>query len=398
MFQKEYLKNKALSECAMGFTRFRDLRLEQTRKVKMGPPDPLSGYPVPMDEFDDEGNLTLRYYAPEAKEMYFTLGTYQQLLRVDMTKRPDGVFEGVFKYDPKYVGFRKVIFYMDGTAVINTKLPVLTGGQAFTNFIEIPDPEVPEILIRDVPHGSLSKEIYYSHALGEWMRCMVYLPPSYHDGGKYPVLYLQDGALGSELTWMYGTKVPYIMDNMIADGKIEPFIVVTNDPMMQLPHELEAVDNFEGFEKTIVNDCVPFIDSRFRTKADKWHRGFAGFSLGSMETTYMGARHPELFGWLGILSGYIRRRDSHMEYEKNPYLFDLTGDYISENYALFYRCMGDKDGNFPKFLEDDEFLRNQGAENAPSYMRRVYPGFIHDINVQRREYKDFAQMLFRKTV
>lgn len=395
MFNKEILKNKAYSESAVCFTKWRDLRLNQTRKVKMGPPDPMTGYPVLMDEFDDNGNLTLRYYAPDAKEMYVTVGTYQQMKRVDMVKRSDGVFEGVLEYDPDFVGYRKLIFYMDGSPVINAKLPVAAGGQTITNFVEIPDPDMPDILINDVPHGSLSKEIYFSHALGEWMRCMVYLPPSYHEGGKYPVLYLQDGALGTELAWMYATKVPYMMDNMIAEGLVEPFIIVTNDPMMQLPHELEAVDNFEGFERTIVNDCVPFIDSRFRTKADKWHRAFAGFSLGSMETTYMGARHPELFGWLGILSGYLRRRDSHMDFEKNPYLYDLTKEYVEDNYALFFRCMGDKDGNFPEFLEDDGFLAQQGADKAKSYLRKVYPGFIHDINVQRREFKDFAQMLFR---
>lgn len=396
MFQKEMLNNKALTESALNFTKWRDLRLNQTRKVKMGPPDPMTGYPVPMDEFDDDGNLTLRYYAPEAKEMYAVTGSYQEMKRIDMTKREDGVFEGILEYDPEYTGLRKLTFYLDGTPVINAKMPVLAGNQSFTNVIEIPNPDIPQILINDVPHGSLSKEIYYSHALGEWMRCMVYLPPSYHEGGKYPVLYLQDGALGSELTWMYGVKVPYMMDNLIEEGKIEPFIVVTNDPMMQLPYELEAVDNFEGFEKTIINDCIPFIDSRFRTKADKWHRGFAGFSLGSMETTYMGVRHPELFGWLGILSGYIRRRDSHPAYEQNPYLFNLTQDFVEENYALFFRCMGDRDGNFPEFLEDDEFLNGLGGDKASSYIRKVYPGHIHDINTERLEYTDFAEMLFRQ--
>jgi len=396
MSNEEMLKNKALSESAVTFTKWRPLRLNQTRKVKMGPPDPMTGYPVLMDEYLPNGDVILRYYAPEAREMYCVVGHYQRVKTVEMTKREDGVFEGTLKHDPVFVGFRKISFFMDGTNVLNSKLPVVTGGQALGNFIEIPDPDMPHILINDVPHGSLVKEIYYSHALGEWMRCMVYLPPGYFDGGEYPVLYLQDGALGSELAWMYGTKIPYIMDNLLAAGECEPFIVVTNDPMMQLPYEMEAVDNFDGFESTMVNDCIPFIDSKFRTIADKWNRAFAGFSLGSMETTYMTVNHPELFGWAGILSGYLRRRDSHPAYEQNPYLANLTEDFISENYRLFYRCMGDQDGNFPEFLEDDEYIASLGGDRAVSYLRKVYPGQIHDVNVERREFYDLAKMLFRQ--
>lgn len=393
----EIKTNKALSESAVTFTPWRHLRLNQTRKVKMGPPDPMTGYPVPMIEFADNGDMTLRYWAPEAHEMYCIVGSYQQQRRVEFTKRDDGVFEGVLPFDPAFVGYRKLTYFMDGTNVLNGKVPVTPGGQTIGNFVEIPDVDMPEILINDVPHGSVVKEIYFSHILGEWMRCNVYLPPQYfaEEGRRFPVLYMQDGALGNELVFMYATKLPYIMDNMIADGRVEPFIIVTNDPMMQLPHELEAVDNFEGFEETMIQDCIPFIDSRFRTKADKWHRGFAGFSLGSMETTYMGVRHPELFSHLGILSGYMRRRDSHPAYEQNPYLFDLSEDFVNRNYKLFFRCMGDGDGNFPEFLEDDEFCKAQSADRAASYVRRVYPGSIHDINVERREFRDLAPLLFR---
>ena len=113
-----------------------------------------------------------------------------------------------------------------------------------------------------------------------------------------------------------------------------------------------------------------------------------------METTYMGVNHPELFGWLGILSGYMRRRDSHPRHEDNPYLYRLSEEFVRENYKLFYRCMGDGDGNFPEFLEDSEFCDRQGASRAESYVAKVYPGHIHDINTERREFYDFARMLF----
>lgn len=393
----EILNNKALTDSALTFTRWPFLRLGMTNSVHYGPPDPLSGYPVQTDgEVLENGDLVLRFYAPEGKEMYATIGGYNRMYRVEMTKREDGVFEGTMPYDPDFAGFRRVNFYLDGTKVINTKMMVSAGGHQFANHIELPDPEVPYILLKNVPHGSLSREIYYSSTVNEWQRCMVYTPPCYHEGGEYPVLYLQDGALGSELTWMFSTKVPYIMDNMIAEGLCEPFIVVTNDPMIQMPEEKLSVDNFDGFEGTLIKDCIPFIDSRFRTKKDKWNRALAGFSLGSMQTSCLGLKHPEMFGWLGIFSGYLRRRDSHPAYDQNPYLDNLKiPGFLDKNYKLFYRCMGDLDGNFPEFLEDDEFCTQYGADRAECYRRKVYPNCIHDINAERRQYYDFAQLLFR---
>ena len=395
-FDAELLENKALSESAITFTRWPALRLGMTNSVHFGPPDPLSGYPVRTDgEVLENGDLVLRYYAPKGREMYAVIGGYNRTCRVEMTKREDGVFEGTMPYDPDFAGYRRVNFNLDGTDVINTKMMVSPGGHKFANFVELPDPEMPYILLKDVPHGSLTKEIYYSTTVNEWQRCLVYTPPGYHEGGEYPVLFLQDGALGSELTWMYSTKIPYIMDNMIAAGECVPFIVVTNDPMIQMPYEKHSVDNFNGFDGTLVNDCLKFIESRYRVKKDKWSRALAGFSLGSMQTSCVGLSHPETFGWLGVFSGYLRRRDSHPRYDQNPYLENLNAAFLDENYKLFYRCMGDLDGNFPEFLEDDEFCAKQGADQAKCYMRKVYPNMIHDINAERYQYHDFAKLLFR---
>lgn len=165
--------------------------------------------------------------------------------------------------------------------------------------------------------------------------------------------------------------------------------------MIQMPYEKNSVDNFDGFDGTLINDCLKFIESRYRVKKDKWSRALAGFSLGSMQTSCVGLSHPETFGWLGVFSGYLRRRDSHPRYDQNPYLENLNAAFLDENYKLFYRCMGDLDGNFPEFLEDDEFCAKQGADQAKCYLRKVYSNTIHDINAERYQYHDFAKLLFR---
>ena len=87
--------------------------------------------------------------------------------------------------------------------------------------------------MRDVPHGSVTTEFYWSDALETWQRCLVYTPPMYHEGGEYPVLYLQHGAGENETSWIYNGRASHIMDNLIADGKAVPFIIVMNDGMVR---------------------------------------------------------------------------------------------------------------------------------------------------------------------
>lgn len=395
---QEMLNNKALSESALTFSKWPSMRLDMVSRVPFGPPDPLSGYPVRTDgEVLENGDLVLRYYAPDGKEMYATVGIFNRMCRVEMAKREDGVFVGVMPHDPDFSGFQFVRYYLDGREVLNPKMMVTEmWGYQLVNYVELPDPETPYIQLNQVPHGALTREVYYSEMVGEWLRCMVYTPPGYHKGQECPVLYLQDGAQGSELTWMYSMKVPYIMDNLLAANACEPFIVVTNDPMIQMPYEKQAVDNFDGFEGALLKDCIPFIESRYKVRKDKWGRALAGFSLGSMQTSCIGISHPESFGWLGLLSGYLRRRDSHPTYEENPYLENLKQPgFLDEHYKLFYRTMDDLDRNFHEFLEDDEFCEACGADQAKCYVRKTIPNSIHDVNAMRRAFYDFAQLLFR---
>ena len=393
----ELLKNKALTESATTFNKWPPMRLGTARPVKFAPFDPHSGYPVRTDgEVLENGDIIFRFYAPEAHSVRVGLGKYNRRVELDLVRRDDGVYEGTMPHNPDFYGFQEVQFYVDGNEALNPHMPVVSGLHRLFNYMELPDPGVPYVLLKDVPHGSINRELYFSKTVGQWQRCLVYTPPGYQEGGEYPVVYLQDGANGSELTWMYSRKVPYILDNLIAEGKCVPMLAVTNDPMIQMPYETNHVDNFDGISGALTQDCRQFIESRYRAKKDKWNRAIAGFSLGSMQASCLGFSYPEIFGSIGILSGYMRRRDSHPRYDQNPYL-DMCKDpkKLDENYKLIYRCMGDQDGNFPEFLEDDEFCAKYGADQAKCYRRKVYEGRIHDINCGRREFYDFAQMLFR---
>ena len=392
----ETLKNNALTESAATFTKWPAMRLGTVRSRKFAPFDPHSGYEVDTaGEVLENGDVVFRFYAPKAETVTVGLGKYNRRVEIELKKREDGVFEGTFPQDPSFYGFQEVQFYIDGNEALNPHMGVVAGLHRLFNYMELPDPGVPFVLLRDdVPHGSINREVYYSKAVGAWQRCLVYTPPGYQEGGSYPVVYLQDGANGSELTWMYSRKVPYILDNLIAEGKCVPMIAVSSDPMIQKDYEQDAVDNFDGTDQNFQESLIPFIDGRYHTIPDKWHRAIAGFSLGSMQASYMSLVHPELFGNAGILSGYLRRRDTHPRHEDNPYLAQMTEAFMQENYRVFYRCMGDQDGNFPEFLEDDAYVHDLGGDRASCYIRKVYENRIHDINCGRREFYDFAQMLF----
>ena len=143
---------------------------------------------------------------------------------------------------------------------------------------------------------------------------------------RYPVLYLQHGWGENETSWPVQGKAGLIMDNLIADGKIKPFIVVmayglTND------FKFGTIGRFtaEEFEKVLIDELIPYIDANFLTKADKWNRAMAGLSMGGMETKLITLRRPEVFGYWGLLSGGQYAPDEIKDPKAVKYIFEGCG-------------------------------------------------------------------------
>jgi enterochelin esterase-like enzyme len=144
---------------------------------------------------------------------------------------------------------------------------------------------------------------------------------------RYPVLYLQHGWGENETSWPVQGKTGLIMDNLIADGKIKPFIVVmayglTND------FKFGSIGRFEAkeFEKLLIDELIPHIDKNFLTKADKWNRAMAGLSMGGMETKLITLRRPEVFGYWGLLSGGTYMPEEIKDPKAVKYIFEGCGD------------------------------------------------------------------------
>lgn len=386
LFDKELIVNRAMTEHACAF--------QPPYPEQIG--DFLTGsHERTGAQVQPDGSVQFRVWAPEAKEAAVYLTSFPDVLHT-LCRDEAGMFSGTIAYDHKQRGPQDVCFYLDGKTFLHPQMPAHYRSFRLVNFVEIPDVESEMILLRDVPHGQVVREVYFSKAKNAWERCLVYLPPQYRKGGEYPVLYLQHGATENENEWVYMGKMPYILDNLLAGGKCAPFIVVMNEGMERI--EGEGMLDTASFESMLIGDCMPFIEENYRVKAGKNNRAMAGLSLGSMQTSVIGLTHPELFDYLGLFSGFMRLGDAGGdEFATWPHLMALADDpaYLNKNYKLFFRSMGAADRAISAFALDSRKLEECGADRRDGYMAHIYPDMTHDWGAFRRGFRDFAQLIFK---
>lgn len=314
------------------------------------------------------------------------------------TKENDGSWRMVYPFRD---GIQYVQILVDGMEVITPLLPITYGYSRPYNFIALEKEDEAFYRIQDVPHGSVRREYYFSTVTGEWESCMVYTPAEYDQCPEktYPVLYLQHGHGENEIGWTASGKAHFIMDNLIADKKAVPFVIVMSNGMVQTVREDgQRIVNFRLFENQLLEDIMPFIEKRFRVGTTKPMRAMAGLSMGSLQTSMIGFSHPELFSALGVFSGFVSDMitgspldQAHDEPGDNAHLAILEDkENFAQTFRVFFRSMGDQDPFWEHFAGDDKILEEKGI----SYIRKVYEG-THDWNVWRKSFYDFAQLIFK---
>ena len=277
-------------------------------------------------------------------------------------------------------GFHYYHLTIDGGVVNDPGTHNFFGSCRWESGIEIPAHDQDFYACRmDVPHGNVQQVLFPSASTGEVKRAFVYTPPTYNDKKKerFPVLYLQHGWGENETSWPKQGCAGLIMDNLIAEGKIQPFIIVmtygmTNDVKFGQIREFTAKE----FETVLVDELVPYIDSHFKTKADKWNRAMAGLSMGGMETKMITLRRPEVFGYYGLLSGGM--------YEPK--------DIADKNQVrLIFQSCGSKE--MPDRIQQSTKALQEAGFNAVGY---VSEGTAHEFLTWRRSLYQMAQLLFKK--
>jgi GH35 family endo-1,4-beta-xylanase/enterochelin esterase-like enzyme len=299
-------------------------------------PNPMNqpGQEYPM--VNSEGFARFRVVAPDAKSVIVSLGLGGRGGTV-LRKDKDGVWTGTTE-GPMDPGFHYYHLTIDGGVFNDPGTHNYFGSCRWESGIEIPAPDQDFYAWRkDIPHGNIQQVNFWSESTGKMQTANVYLPNGYGklvkgkngklEQTRYPVLYLQHGWGENETSWPVQGKAGIIMDNLIADGKIKPFIVVmayglTNDFKFGTIGKFTA----EEFEKLLIDELMPVIDKQFLTKPDKWNRALAGLSMGGMETKLITLRRPEVFGYWGLLSGGQYAPDEIKDPKVVKYIFEGCGD------------------------------------------------------------------------
>ena len=336
------------------------------------------GQQYPM--VNSEGYARFRVVAPEAKSVIVSLGLGGRGGTV-LRKDKDGVWVGTTD-GPMDPGFHYYHITIDGGVFNDPGTHNFFGGCRWESGIEIPAPDQDFYALRtDIPHGTLAKVRFYSKSLDKMQEATVYLPAGYGKLVKgrqerYPVLYLQHGWGENETSWPVQGCTGEIMDNLIADGKVRPFIVVmayglTNDVKFGGIGKFTAKE----FETVLIDELIPYIDANYLTKADKWHRAMAGLSMGGMETKLITMRRPEVFGYWGLFSG-----GTYMPEDiKDP-----------KSVRLIFESCGSKE-NPDGIKKSVEALKSVGF-NAHGL---ISEGTAHEFLTWRRSLKEMAPLLFK---
>ena len=217
-----------------------------------------------------------------------------------LTKTGEGIWEGTFDLGR---GFLYFFLKIDGADVLCPYFPIGYGCCRPMNFVDVPVEDMAGWDDLDtILHGAVTRHYFYSSATGKHEVCLVYTPPTWDPGKKYPVLYLQHGYGENETGWIYQGHVGRIADQLIANGAMEEMLIVMGNGMVKKEDEGDRM----LFPQVLTEDLIPFIETRYNVLADKWHRAMAGLSMGSFHTSLATLTHPELFGYAGLFSGFMR--------------------------------------------------------------------------------------------
>ena len=342
------------------------------------------GQEYPM--VNSQGYARFKVTAPNATSVIVSLGLGGSGGTV-LHKAEDGTWMGTTA-GPMDEGFHYYHLTIDGGVFNDPGTENFYGSSRQESGIEIPAHDEAFYAERDIPHGNVQQVLFWSKSTNQLKKAYVYTPPQYEKNKKkYPVLYLQHGWGENEYAWWNQGHANLIMDNLIADGKIDPFIIVmtygmTNEGFRPgAPRAAGArgmMDN--GFETVLCDELIPYVDSHFRTIAKKDSRAMAGLSMGGMETHSITLARPEVFGWYGLLSGGTYNPKELADAGLSPKLVK----------GIFVSC-GSKEG--PDQIRSAAKALQEAGYNAKGY---VSEGTAHEFLTWRRSLYEMAPMLFKK--
>ncbi len=335
-----------------------------------------------------DNRVVFRIKAPDAQKMQIDLGKKYEMARDTggyWTVTTETISEGFHYYS----------LLIDGVAVADPASESFYGMGRMASGIEIPSPNSGYYALKDVPHGDIRIKKYFSPITNTWRQFYIYTPPGYDNNTneKYPVLYILHGGGEDERGWATQGKTDLILDNLIADKKAKPMLIVMPDANLGTGgFSSTAIENsLRMFEREMKQVIIPFVEKNYRALNDAGSRALAGLSMGGLHTLYTGINNTEMFSSLGVFSsGWIIPMLNTTAEAQYGFMMK-NADKINSNLKSFWVAMGGKEDIA---YNNCQIMMKKMDEMGIKYSYNEYPGG-HTWPVWRNNLFNFAQVLFK---
>ena len=350
-------------------------------------------------QVNSEGRVRTSIVAPQALKVQIDIGA----VKYDLIKDEKGVWTG--ESAPQDEGFHYYQLNIDGASVPDPGSLYFYGASRWGSGIEVPAKDQDIYALKDVPHGKISQNLYFSKITNSQRRCFVYTPPDYdkNTSTRYPVLYLQHGMGEDETGWNVQGKANLILDNLIAEKKAIPMIIVMDKGYATKPNQTPpqaggapagGPGGISAFEEVMINEIIPMIDTNYRTKADREHRAMAGLSMGANQTIQITMNNLDKFSYIGGFSG---TSNFPSVAELDPATFSngkfKDGEALNKQIKLFWLGLGTKEPNpFPGSVGA---FRAMLEKAGIKYVFYQSTGTAHEWLTWRRDLFQFVLLLFK---
>ena len=342
-----------------------------------------------------DNRVAFRIKAPDAQKVQIDLGK-----KYDLKKDTSGYWEGTT--DPVVIGFHYYSLIIDNVAVVDPSSQTFYGMGRMASGIDIPEKGVDFYLPKDVPHGQIRQIRYYSNITKAWRRAFVYTPAGYDTNltERYPVLYLQHGGGEDETGWPNQGKVDFILDNLIAEGKAKPMLIVMDRGYSVDPDDTKnnqqsrpgALFQNNTLTDVFIKEIIPTIDKEFHTISDRDHRAMAGLSMGGFQTFQITLTNLDKFAYIGGFSGAgsLQPGIDIKTLYKGVW---ADANAFNQKIKLMYLSIGTAE---PERMYQS--VNNFHKELDKAGIKHVYyesPGTSHEWQTWRRSLNQFAALLFK---
>lgn len=333
---------------------------------------------------------------PDNRVVFRTKAPNAQKMQIDLVKKYDMVKDtgGYWKVTTDSVseGFHYYSLLIDGVAVADPASETFYGMGRMASGIEIPFRGGGYYAVKEVPHGDVRINRYYSNVTNSWRRIFIYTPPGYdvNTNEKYPVLYLLHGGGEDESGWVRQGRTDIILDNLIAEKKAKPMLIVMMDGNFSAGIAGFNEQALRTFENDLKQHVIPFVEKNYRAAADAGNRALAGLSMGGLQTLYAGIKNTRQFAYLGVFSSGWWSNNPALSAPQYEFMKSNAAT-INSNLKRLWIAMGGKEDIA---YNNCKIMLSKFDELNIKYQYSEYPGG-HTWPVWRNNLYNFAQELFR---